>query len=55
MYPILRVQKVMDNKGKAKVTIPRAVQEKWGFPRYVLVKYDEKEDKLIIEPYKGGK
>lgn len=54
MQPIYRIQKVIEPRRKAKITIPKIIQEKWGFPEYVLVIYNEKEDKLEIKPYKGA-
>ena len=50
--PILKVQSVYDHKGRPKIKIPTPIARKWGFPKYVLVYYNEKEDKLEIKPYK---
>jgi len=49
---IHRVQSVFDPEGRPKVTLPKEVVRKWGFPRKVLVEYDNYEDAIIIKPYK---
>ena len=36
-----------------RVTIPSQIWRKWGDPDHVIIEYDEKEDKLIIRPFKG--
>ena len=54
MKPIFRVQNVYDHMGRPKISIPKDLMKRWGFPKYVLIEYDPNEDVLKVRPYWGS-
>lgn len=49
---IHRVQNVYDVKGRPKITLPKEIIRRWGFPKKVLVEYDPYEDAIVVKPYR---